>query len=160
MVCLVCFTDKAHTAPRLSLINVQALNYLLRSEIYVSEDRQLRSIPLILGYTPKPADVQPAGNAIIQGDYRLQRIDVARKAFLAPYDLPPVPHPNPQGVPLLVRPVQQVPPAQPAVRERVGSSSTSLDEQIDKFKFEGESEGGVHVIPSDSEEEADRQSFV
>nr|XP_023912550.1 coiled-coil domain-containing protein 181-like [Quercus suber] len=88
--------DKVHTAPRLSLINVPALNYLLRSEIYVSEDGQLRSVPLILGYTPKEADVQPTGNAITQGDYRLQRIDVARKNFLAPYDLAPVPHPNPQ----------------------------------------------------------------
>ena len=42
------FPDKRHVAPKLSLTNVQALNYLLRSEIFVSEGRQLKAIHLIL----------------------------------------------------------------------------------------------------------------
>ena len=46
------FVDKAHTIPRLSLVNIQALNFLLRSEIYVSTDGQLLSAPLILDYVP------------------------------------------------------------------------------------------------------------
>ena len=42
MICsLNVFEDKRHVAPRLSLVNVSALNYLLRSEVFVSEDRQL-----------------------------------------------------------------------------------------------------------------------
>ena len=32
------FTDKRQAMPKLSLTNVTALNYLLRSEIFVSED--------------------------------------------------------------------------------------------------------------------------
>ena len=44
------FADKERTTPRLSLVNVQALNFLLRSEIFVSEDGQLRAAPLILDY--------------------------------------------------------------------------------------------------------------
>ena len=32
------FADKERTTPRLTLVNVQALNFLLRSEIFVSED--------------------------------------------------------------------------------------------------------------------------
>ena len=32
------FVDKDHVSPKLSLTNVPALNYLLRSEIFVSED--------------------------------------------------------------------------------------------------------------------------
>nr|XP_023914197.1 nucleolar and coiled-body phosphoprotein 1-like [Quercus suber] len=73
----------------------------------------------------------------------------------------PVPHPNPQGVPLLIRPVQQVPLEPAAAGERVGSSSTSLEEQIDKFRFEGDTSGGVQIIhSSDSEEETDRQSCI
>ena len=32
------FADKDHVAPRISLTNIPALNYLLRSEIFVSED--------------------------------------------------------------------------------------------------------------------------
>ena len=33
------FADKRHVAPRLSFTNIATLNYLLRSEIFVSEDR-------------------------------------------------------------------------------------------------------------------------
>ena len=35
------FVDKTHVAPRLNFTNVAALNYQLRSEIFISEDRQL-----------------------------------------------------------------------------------------------------------------------
>ena len=35
------FVNKMHVAPRLSLVKVSALNYLLRFDIFVSEDRQL-----------------------------------------------------------------------------------------------------------------------
>ncbi|XP_023873577.1 uncharacterized protein LOC111986186 [Quercus suber] len=77
--------NKEHVSPRLSLTNAAALNYLLQSEIFVSEDRQLWSVPLILGFEPKSTDFQPVGNAIRQGDYRINHIDVARKDFLAPF---------------------------------------------------------------------------
>ena len=35
------FADKRHVTSRLSLVNVLTLNYLLRSEIFISKDRQL-----------------------------------------------------------------------------------------------------------------------
>ena len=46
------FTDKNHIAPRLSFVNVLGLNKLLKSEVFVSEDRQLRAAHLILDYEP------------------------------------------------------------------------------------------------------------
>jgi len=46
------FADKERTSPWLSLVNVQALNFLLRSEIFLNEDGQLRAAPLILDYKP------------------------------------------------------------------------------------------------------------
>ena len=46
------FADKDHISLKLSHTNIQALNYLLRSEIFVSEDRQLQAAPLILDYEP------------------------------------------------------------------------------------------------------------
>nr|POF09065.1 hypothetical protein CFP56_38644 [Quercus suber] len=123
--------DKRNISPRLSLTNFATLNFLLRSEIFVSEDGQLRSAPLILGYKAKRKDFQPVGNAIVQGDKRLHRIDVSFKGFLAPHDLPPVPHPNPR------------------------------EEQIDKFHFGGEASGANQVVEvSDTEEGGDRQSSV
>ena len=46
------FANKEHVSPKLSPINVPGLNYLLRSEIFISEDRQLRAAHLILDYKP------------------------------------------------------------------------------------------------------------
>ena len=96
----LCLIDKEQVAPRLSLINVPALNYLLRSQIFVNDDRQLRAGHLVLDYKPLSRSFQDVSNAIKANDYRLARIDVSQPRFLAPHNLPPVDHPVPQGVPL------------------------------------------------------------
>ena len=44
------FADKRHVTPKLSHTNVAALNYLLKFEIFVSEDRQLQVVHLILDF--------------------------------------------------------------------------------------------------------------
>ena len=59
--------DKRHVAPKLNLTNVAALNYLLRFEIFVSKNRQLRV-----------------------GDSWLPQIDVLIPYFLTRKDLPSV----------------------------------------------------------------------
>ena len=46
------FVDKRHVTPRLSLVNVPGFNKLLRSDVFISEDRQLRVVHLILDYEP------------------------------------------------------------------------------------------------------------
>ena len=100
--CLVffCLTDKTQVTPRISLINVPALNYLLRSQIFENNDGQLRAAHLILDYEPLSRSFLDIGNAIRAKDYRLARIDMSQPHFLAPHDLPPVDHPIPQGIPL------------------------------------------------------------
>ena len=98
-------TDKTQTNPRLSLINVPALNYLLRSQIFVNDDGQLRAAHLILDYEPISRTFLDVGNSIRANDYRLARIDVSRPGFLAPHDLPPVNHPIPQGIPFAAQPL-------------------------------------------------------
>ena len=75
--------DRRHVAPRLSHTNVAALNYVLRSKIFVSEDRQLRAIHLILYFEPILKVFQEIGHAIRVGDPRINRIDVSRPNFLA-----------------------------------------------------------------------------
>ena len=87
---LAVIADKGHIAPRLSLTNVVALNYLLQSEIFVSKDRQLRAVHLILDFDPISKTFQEIGHAIRAGDPRINRIDVSRPDFLAQDDLPPV----------------------------------------------------------------------
>ena len=95
-----CLTDKTQANSRISLINVPTLNYLLRFQIFVNDDRQLRAVHLILDYEPISRTFLDVGNTIRANDYRLTRIDVSRLGFLAPHDLPLVDHPVPQGIPL------------------------------------------------------------
>ena len=130
-------TDKSYTNSKLSLINVPALNYLLRSQIFVNNDRQLHAIHLILDFEPISRSFLDVGNSIRADDYRLARIDVSRPSFLASHDLPPVDHPIPQGIPLAAQPLQQVPFGQAIIKEGAASSS-SLEEEIDRFQFEEE----------------------
>ena len=103
----------------------------------MNNDGQLRAAHLILDYEPFSRTFLDVGNSIRANDYCLARIDVSRLGFLAPYDLPPVDHPVPQGIPLAAQPLRQVPLAQ-AVAEEGAASSSSLEEEINKFRFEEE----------------------
>ena len=81
--CLVflCLTDKEQVTPWISLINVPTLNYLLRSQIFVNDDGQLRAAHLVLDYEPLSRSFQDVDNAIRANDYRLASIDVSRPHF-------------------------------------------------------------------------------
>ena len=121
-----------YTNPKLSLINVPTLNYLLRSQIFVNNDGQLRAVHLILDFEPISRSFLDVSNSIRAGDHRLARIDVSRPNFLASYDLPSVDHPIPQGIPLAAQPLQQVPLGEAIIGEGTASSS-SLEQEIDRF---------------------------
>ena len=90
-----------------------------------------------MDYEPISRTFLDVGNSIRANDYCLARIDVSQPGFLAPHDLLPVNHPIPQGIPLAIQPLQQVPLAQ-AVAEEGAASSSSLKEEIDRFRFEEE----------------------
>ena len=137
--------------PCLNYTNVAALNYLLRSEIFVSEDRQLRVVHLILDFQPISEIYQDVGNVIRAGDPRLARIDVSRPNFLARDDLPLVALPFPQ----ILLEVEAAP------EEKITSSCLSLEEEIDKSRFEEEENPRVPLVTiSDAEGEANRHSGV
>ena len=133
---LAVIADRRHVAPQLSFTNVVALNYLLRSKIFVSEDRQLRVVHLILDLEPISRTFQEIGHAIRAGDPRINRIDVSKPDFLAWDDLPPVRLPIQQIPPPLIIPLQQVPLEAPvAAEEEIASFWLSLEEEIDQFRF-------------------------
>ena len=120
----------------------------------MNNDRQLCAAHLILDYKPISRTFLDVGNSIRANEYRLAHIDVSQPGFLAPHDLPPVDHPIPQGIPLAAQPLQQVPIGQVVVEEGAAFSS-SLDKEIDKFRFEEEA-----IVISEAEEEADEYSCV
>ena len=120
----------------------------------MNNDGQLRAVHLILDYEPISRTFLDVGNSIRANDYRLARIDVSRPGFLAPHDLPPVDHPIPQEIPFPVQPLQHVPLGQAIVEEGAASSS-SLEGEIDRFRFEEEA-----IVISEAEEGADEYSCV
>ena len=124
------------------------------SQIFVNDDGQLHAAHLILDYEPISRTFLDVGNSIRANDFRLARIDVSRLGFLASHDLPPVDHPIPQGIPFAAKPLQQVPLGQAVVEEGTASSS-SLEEEIDRLRFEEEA-----ILISEAEEEADEYSCV
>ena len=103
------------------------LNYLLWSEIFVSEDCQLRVVHLILDFEPISRVFQDIGHAIRAGDPRINRIDVSKPNSLAQDDLPPIRLPVQQIPPQLIVPLQQVPfEASVEAEEEIASSRLSL----------------------------------
>ena len=69
--------DKRYVAPNLNFTNIPDLNRVLKSEVFVSEDRQLRAIHLILDFIPLSDKFQDVGNVIRANYPRLARIDVS-----------------------------------------------------------------------------------
>ena len=115
----------------------------------MNDDGQLRAVHLILDFEPISRSFLDVGNAIRADDYRLACIDISRPGFLAPHNLPPVNHPIPQGIPFAAQPLQQVPLRQAIIGEGAASSS-SLEAEIDRFRFEKEA-----IVISEVEEGAD-----
>ena len=120
----------------------------------MNDDGQLRVVHLILDFEPISRSFLDFSNSIRAGNHRLVRIDVSRPDFLALYDLPPVDHPIPQRIPLVAQPLQQVPLGEAIIREGTASSS-SLEQEIGRFQFEGET-----ILVSKAEEGADEHSCV
>ena len=120
----------------------------------MNNDGQLHAVHLILDFEPISRSFLDVGNSIRTGDHRLARIDVSQPNFLAPYDLPPVDHPIPQGIPLAAQPLQQVPLGEAIIGEGTASSS-SLEQEIDRFRFEEET-----ILISKAEKGADEHSCV
>ena len=123
------FADKNHVTLRLSFVNVPGLNKLLRFEIFISKDRQLRAVHLILDYEPLSHIFQDAGQVIRASDPRLARIDVSKPEFLARRNL------------LLVElSIQRVLQEVAVLREETTATHLSLEAEIDQFHLEEEGE--------------------
>ena len=70
-------------ASNLNFVNIPNFNRVIRFEVFVSEDRKLRVVYIILDFKPLFDKFQDEGNAIKAGDTRLARINVSVPRFLA-----------------------------------------------------------------------------
>ena len=65
-------------------MHVRDLNFVVRSEIFVNFDGQLRASHLILGCNPVYSTWQPFGQALLVDNPLLSYIDVRHQNFLPP----------------------------------------------------------------------------
>ena len=133
----------------------------MRSEIYVTEDGQLRAAHLVLGYQPLTCSFQAIGHAIRAGSPSLARIDVSKPKFLARQDLKSVVLPSVRNPP----PVAQLPPPNNLevtvlAEGETESSHLSLEEEIDEFYFKEEIPKAALIELSDPEGEQDQNSVA
>ena len=91
--------------------------------MFVSKDRQLRAVHLILDFKPLSNKFQDVDHAIRARDPRLARIDVSVLGFLTREDNMPVELPPP--------PPGRSPHKVVVLREETASSRLSLEAEID-----------------------------
>ena len=111
--------------PNLNFVNVVDLNKVLRVEVFVSENRQLRAVHLILDFKPLFDKFQDVGHAIRASDPRLAQIDVSVPRFQAREDIVQV------ELPFHRAPLEATIP-----REETASTRLSLEVEIDQFLLE------------------------
>ena len=97
--------------------------------MFVSADRQLRAVYLILDFQPLFDKFQDMGYAIRAGDPWLAQIDVSVLGFLAQEDIVPVD-----------LPAHRFPCEVAVLREETASSRLLLEVEIDQFHLGKEGE--------------------
>ena len=105
------FVDKHATEPDFSLVNKESLDKILRAEVFVHENSQLRAAHLILGYKPISTRFQAPKCVIKAKDPRLYHISVTVPRFLLPEGIPIpegalVAQSIPEGIPKVAFPSQ------------------------------------------------------
>ena len=80
VACLL--ADEHHTALNKSLVNFPKLNCILKSEIFLYRDGQLRAVHMILGFNPISNRFQSHKHVIRAKESRLALINVVVPGFL------------------------------------------------------------------------------
>lgn len=75
--------DKYFAIPNFSLVNKLDLTSILKVEIFMHIDGQLRTAHIILSYNPISSSFQAPKYVIKAKDHRLQQINIAVPGFLA-----------------------------------------------------------------------------
>ena len=130
------FADKNVVVPNFSLVNRPSLDKILKAEVFIHSNCQLRAAHLILDYTPISKSFQVPKCVIKAKDLHLHRISVVVSSFLSA-------DPILEGTPKIAL------PSQCAVKEEATSSQPSTKEE----------EGIVKVSDSEDDFEIFNQPF-
>ena len=92
-----------------NLVNQPSLEKILKAEVFIHSDDQLKAAHLILGYTPISKSYQAPKHVIKVKDPRLHRISIAALGFLTTGPIPEgtlTTDPIPEGIPKVALPLQ------------------------------------------------------
>ena len=110
------FANKNAVVPNFSLVNQSSSDKILKAEMFVHSDGQLRVAHLILSYTPISESFQVPKCAIKAKDLRLHQISVVVPGFLTV-------DPIPEGIPKIALTSQRV------IKKEATSSQSSTKEE-------------------------------
>ena len=135
--------------PNFNLVNQPSLDKILKAEVFVHNDGQLRVAYLILGYTPISKSYQALKCVIKVNDPRLHWISVAAPGFLIScliLEGTLVTNPIPEGIPKIALPPQYT------AEEAISSHPTITKEEEEKEEeivevFDSEDEFDVFNQP-------------
>ena len=146
------FADPSTAVPNLSLINQESLDKILRAEVFVHSDGQLRAAHLILGYTPISKSFQAPNCVIKAKDPLLHWISIVAPGFLITGLVPegtlttvPLLEGTFATAPILEKIPRVAPPLQHVVEEAISSQPTTKEEE------EEEDRGVVELTDSEDE---------
>ena len=94
--------------PNFNLVNQPSLDKILKAEVFIHSDDQLRAAHLILSYTPISKSYQAPKRVIKAKDPRLHRISIAALGFLTTGPIPKgtlTTDPIPEGIPKVALPL-------------------------------------------------------
>ena len=124
--------DEYHTAPAKHLVNFKDLNRILKAEIFLHMDGQLRVAHIILGYKLSTKRFQSPKNVIKTRNPRLALIDVAVLGFLLTEPPPEGTHDAQLPAPLIARLIYSEEPPISSDDESEESTSEFAQEVTDK----------------------------
>ena len=104
------FANLRTAVPNFNLVNRQSLDKILKAEVFVHTDGQLRAAHLILDYIPISKSFQVPKCVIKAKDPQLQRISVAAPGFLITGPILEgtlASEPIPEGIPKVASPFRQ-----------------------------------------------------
>ena len=133
------FVDKNVAIPNFSLVNQLSLDMILKADVFVHSDGQLRAAHVILSYTPISKSFQVPKCVIKAKDPRLHQISIVVPGFL-------LTDPITKGIPKIALPPQR------AVKEEATSSQLSTKEEEGIVEvFDSEDDFKVFNQPSSPE---------
>ena len=137
------FADPYTAVPNLGLVNQETLDKILRAEVFVRSDGQLRADHLILGYTPISKSFQAPNCVIKAKDPLLHWISIVAPGFLVTGLVPegtlttvPLLEGTFATAPILEKIPRVAPPLQHTAKKAISSRPIAKKEEEDRGMVE------------------------